>query len=364
MIFVFAYAFAHQKTHDFLVELKLSGIDDVFVIAAPWKKLTGKNSEVSVRVNLQKPKPHNTSIICKRLGFKFVEIEHDNVVEIAELIKFHKAVLAIISGARIIKKDVIDLFSLGIVNFHPGKLPETAGLNAFFYAIEKNVPMGVTAHFINNLIDAGQEISFQELKINRNDTVEDVSNNLYYLQINALRSFLNAYSSDRIEVSEIVRPGKNSPMPDEVKKKVLGKFNNWKNSAISRQLGEDLLVACKEGKLDKIKVILEQEIELIEYKNSKGWTPLIVAAFNQHYEIVKLLIDLGANPNATNINGTTVLMYAKTKLLTEKQPDLSILRTLINAGANVSTRDIHGKCIIDYSTQNPILCAFLVENLQ
>ena len=364
MIFVFAYAFPHQKTHDFLVELKLSGVDDVFVIAAPWKKLSSNNSEVSVRINLQKPKPYNTSTICKKLGFQFAEIEHDDTAAIAKLIKLHKATLAIISGARIIKKEVIDLFSSGVVNFHPGKLPETAGLDAFFYAIERNVPMGVTVHFINHLIDAGKEISFNELKVYMGDTVEDVSNNLYYLQIKALRSFLHSYSSASIDASEIVRPRKNSPMPDEVKKKVLRKFNNWKNTIIYGQLGEDLLDACKEGKFDKIKVILEQEIELIEYKNTKGWTPLIVAAFNQHYEIVKLLISLGANPNATNINGTTVLMYAKTKLLTEKQPDLSILRTLINAGADVSTRDIHGKCIIDYSTQNPILCSFLVENLK
>lgn len=362
MIYVFAYAFPHQKTQDFLLELKLNAIYDVFVIAAPWKKLTGNTSKITVRNKLQKPKPLDTVTICKRLGFKYAEIEHDDVLAISELIKFDNAPLAIISGARILKKDIIDLFPMGIVNFHPGKLPETAGLDAFFYAIKKCVPMGVTVHFINHLIDAGQEILFKELKINSYDTVEDVSNNLYYLQINALRSFLNTYRAGSIETSEIVRPKKNAPMMDSVKIEILENFYDWKNRIIRTQLGENLLLACKESNLTEIKVILEQDTDLIEYKNVKGWTPLIVAAFNQNIEVVKLLIGLGADPRAQNVNGTSVLMYAKTQILKERQPDLSLLRTLIEAGADISAKDKYGKSVVDYCAENLSLFTFFQEH--
>ena len=362
MIFVFAYAFPHRKTQDFLLELKLSAIHDVFVIAAPWKKLKSNDSEITFGNNLQKPKPYDTATICKNLGFKYAEIKHDDVFAISELIKSDNAPLAIISGARIIKKEIIDLFPSGIVNFHPGKLPETAGLDAFFYAIKKYVPMGVTVHFINHLIDAGQEILFKELKINRYDTVEDLSNNLYYLQITALRSFLNTYRAGSIETSEIVRPKKNVPMMDSIKLETLENFPDWKNQIIRTQLGDKLLLACKESNLTEIKVILGQEAELIEYKNAKGWTPLIVAAFNQNIEAVKLLIGLGADPSAQNVNGTTVLMYAKTQLLNESQPDFLMLSTLIEAGADISAKDKHGKSVVDYCAENLSLLAFFREH--
>ena len=362
MIYVFAYAFPHRKTQDFLLELKLSAIHDVYVIAAPWKKLSDKSSEITVRNNLQKPKPQDTETICKHIGFKYSEIEHENLLAISELIKFDNAPLAIISGARILKKDIIDLFSAGIVNFHPGKLPETAGLDAFFYAIKKSIPMGVTVHFINHLIDAGQQILFKELKISKYDTVEDVSNNLYYLQIKALRCFLNIYKAGGIETSEIVRPKKNAPMMDSIKIKMLENFDDWRNRTTQTQLGENLLLACKESNLMEINVILEQETDLIEYKNAEGWTPLIVAAFNQNIEAVKLLIGLGADPRAQNVNGTTVLMYAKTQLLKERQPDFSMLHILLESGADISAKDKHGKTVVDYCAGNLSLLTFFQEH--
>ena len=360
MLYVFAYAFPHRKTQDFLVEMKLNGINEVVVIAAPWKKLNVKKSAILIRANLQKPEPFNTATICETLGYEYVEIEHDNVSSIAELIKFDPAPIAIISGARILKRNIIELFPDGVVNFHPGMLPETAGLDAFFYTIYKKVSMGVTAHFINHQIDAGREILFKELKIDQDDTIEDVMNNLYHLQIKTLRSFLKLLKSSRIDSTEIVRPSKNLPMKDDLKIEVLESYSSWKAETIRRQLGSELLIACASADVEEIEKILNQDLSLIEYKNLRGWTPLIVSAFNQHLEVVKLLIKLGADPNATNINGTTVLMYAKTKLLNEAQPDFSILSTLIQAGAKIFARDIYGKTVIDYCSQHESLHEYFV----
>ena len=66
------------------------------------------------------------------------------------------------------------------------------------------------------------------------------------------------------------------------------------------------------------------------------------------YSCVKLFIKLGANPNDYGRNGTTVLMYAKTKLIEQTTPDTSLLEILINAGANVYQKDNFNKDIFDY----------------
>jgi methionyl-tRNA formyltransferase len=69
--------------------------------------------------------------------------------------------------------------------------------------------------------------------------------------------------------------------------------------------------------------------------------------------MVKLLIEKGSNPNGKNLNGTTILMYAKDSFL--KTKDISIIEYLINNGANVNAEDIHGKTIFDYLQDSKVI---------
>ena len=57
---------------------------------------------------------------------------------------------------------------------------------------------------------------------------------------------------------------------------------------------------------------------------------------------------MGANPNDFGRNGTTVVMYAKTKLLEQQIPNMSLLELLVEAGANVYQKDNFEKDIFDY----------------
>ena len=62
-----------------------------------------------------------------------MECAHDKIEVIEDIRDRLKAKIALISGARILKKEIIDLFDNGIINFHPGKIPETSGLDSFLY---------------------------------------------------------------------------------------------------------------------------------------------------------------------------------------------------------------------------------------
>jgi ankyrin repeat protein len=100
---------------------------------------------------------------------------------------------------------------------------------------------------------------------------------------------------------------------------------------------EGLFEACSNGNLAGVKSILEQDLE-IDIQNNLGWTPLVVAAFNQHHELVKFLLESGANVNHQSKKGTSVFMYAKTKVM--ESQDYSILDFLINSGADINLRDV------------------------
>jgi len=348
MIAVFGYAFPHRKTQEFLFELKLMGLNEVIVFGAPWKELNIPKSSNLITKKITKTKPYSTKEICKSLGYNFYELDHDNYNEIKNIVQIKKIHIGIISGARILKSDIIQLFREGIVNFHPGKIPETSGLDAFYYSIKNNIGIGVTTHFIDSRVDAGKIIEFNALNVNSKDSIEDILERNFYIQIDALRNFIKLFLTKSIKTTPIQSYSKNLPMNGNAKKKILTKYNTWKNNQIIQQHYEQLLTLCALGNMKNISNILEKRPFFLEYKNQKGWTPLIVACFNHREKVVDYLLSIGANPNVQNINGTTPLMYAKTKLMNQKKLNTTILDKLIQSGASPYIKDKTGKSVLDY----------------
>jgi len=108
--------------------------------------------------------PHNSELTCR-------------------LLKNSGARLGIIGGARILTRQVINALELGILNLHPGILPEVRGLDALQWAIYKGLPLGVTAHLINEHIDAGKMVSRELVPEYRDDLLVDLSLRLEEAQI-------------------------------------------------------------------------------------------------------------------------------------------------------------------------------------
>jgi uncharacterized protein len=77
--------------------------------------------------------------------------------------------------------------------------------------------------------------------------------------------------------------------------------------------------------------------------NDHGRTPLMMAAFGNHTEVVKLLIEAGADMEAKNRDGDTALIWA----LYSGKAEASQL--LIDAGADVNVRNQMGKTAFDYA---------------
>lgn len=347
-IALFAYDFPHRKTHDFIVDLLGCGVAKIVVIAAPKKVLKNVTTQVCFTPSLRPCPPIQTEDLCKNLGVPFFRVEHENVERIQSLQKQYGFESAIIAGARIVLSTVIDLFSIGMINFHPGKIPETSGLDSFLYGIKKGVPAGVTAHYIDARVDAGSLICFEEVQMGPFDTPEIVNQNVYQLQRVLLQRLGPNIQKGELVSSQIDRPKKNQPMNDVEKVKVLSEFEAWRSRFYLRQQLAYLMVACETGNLMTVKEVLGDDPSLVSCINEKGWSPLIVASFHQRSDIVRYLLDKGADPNASGLKGTTVLMYAKTKLLNAPDSCCDILDILIEAGANCEQKDCYGKTVLDY----------------
>ena len=125
-VMLFAYDFPHKKSEDFICELLLSGVDLVGVIGAPKKALASYGHFRGYNALPELP-PHDTSYLCGKFGIDYLALDHGDVSSIRDYVTSRKANVAVIAGARILNAPVIELFQHGIINFHPGKIPETSG---------------------------------------------------------------------------------------------------------------------------------------------------------------------------------------------------------------------------------------------
>ena len=167
---VFCYNFPHKKSQDFIIRLFLEGIKVVCVFAADPVELN--IPPASIRTKIRHIGLLHPRYIAERLGIEYFVAPH-NSSEVITKIKDNNLNLGIIAGARILKAPVIESFSKGIINFHPGLIPEARGLDAMLWSIYKSIPLGVTAHLIDENIDAGYILLKEKIFINPDDTLLD-----------------------------------------------------------------------------------------------------------------------------------------------------------------------------------------------
>ena len=76
----------------------------------------------------------------------------------------------------------------------------------------------------------------------------------------------------------------------------------------------------------------------VNSKDSKGRTPLVLAIYNDDADVVRALLESGADVNARGKDGWTVLMDA----LNNNNPNLDTIKVLIEAGVDVNAKDKKG----------------------
>lgn len=69
--------------------------------------------------------------------------------------------------------------------------------------------------------------------------------------------------------------------------------------------------AAQEGDIESLEQVLSLLEDVVNKKDSNGWTPLHEGSRGGHLEIVQLLVEKGANVNEETRNGETPLYWAK-----------------------------------------------------
>lgn len=140
--------------------------------------------------------------LARQYSVALIEKEED-------LLQFDLDIGFTVHHLKIIKKPIIDHFSVGIVNLHSGPLPEYRGNFPFVHAIcdGKNT-YGATIHFIDEGVDTGPIIKSSECSIEPEETSWQLFEKLRTILYNDFISILPSVISGAVKAtpqSEIIK---------------------------------------------------------------------------------------------------------------------------------------------------------------
>lgn len=118
---------------------------------------------------------------------------------LANLLLEHKVELVVLAGfMRILKHEMLSLFSGRIINIHPSLLPKYPGLYAWKQALNSgDTVTGCTVHYVDSGVDTGKIIAQAEVDILPGDTPDSLHGRIQKAEHTLLPLVLQQISEQR-----------------------------------------------------------------------------------------------------------------------------------------------------------------------
>jgi methionyl-tRNA formyltransferase len=117
--------------------------------------------------------------VAKFYGFPVALCKDQNAQDSIARLKEWSPDLIVFAGGNILRKRLLEVPRLGVLNMHLGLLPEVRGMSAPEWSLLNRVPVGVTIHYIDAGIDTGpvlQRCEFPDAA--RCESLSDLRNRL------------------------------------------------------------------------------------------------------------------------------------------------------------------------------------------
>jgi ankyrin repeat protein len=117
----------------------------------------------------------------------------------------------------------------------------------------------------------------------------------------------------------------------------------WLSIAAAGQ-SPDLYQAARTNNVKLTQALIDRNVD-VNQKDGRGYTPLILATYNQSPEVSELLLEHGADTERGDATGRTALMGAAF------QGDDQCVLILLNHGARIDGVDANGATALMYAVQ-------------
>jgi len=176
---IITYQHPHLKTEQVLLNLlRKYGPAQMNIYALPFVPRKERNMQINHRPD--QSVSIAPELMAKTHNIPYISVADDN--EIPEGLDYY-----LILGAGILSEAFVK--NKKTVNCHPGIIPAVRGLDAFKWSVLEMKPLGVTLHFINESVDAGDIISIIPTNVYSTDTIDTLSRRHYENEIYMISNF-------------------------------------------------------------------------------------------------------------------------------------------------------------------------------
>ena len=147
----------------------------------------------------------------KGIDIEHIEVPIHNSEEVMPYIRELELDIIVFGGTRIIRGEILDHPKDGVVNSHPGLLPECRGSASPAWSVYHDIPIGSSTHFCDNGVDTGHLLLRREVPVKRGMKYEDLCYETLVLAGILMKEALMAYEEGRWD--EMRRPQGDSPNP-------------------------------------------------------------------------------------------------------------------------------------------------------
>jgi folate-dependent phosphoribosylglycinamide formyltransferase PurN len=148
-----SYAFSKFRKNGIKRYIKLHGYFNL--IWRIYYRLTLRKDLKTKSLELNNELQVSISEMCRNENIPLGSFDNINHPEFVDVLKKIQPDLIVLGGAPLIKEKVINIPSIGVLNSHPGILPQAKGMDVVAHSIINNIPIGVTVFKVDQGIDSG-----------------------------------------------------------------------------------------------------------------------------------------------------------------------------------------------------------------
>ena len=169
--FVFLVLEEHPYGREMLMQLMNAGHIPKAIIEESSDIAEEEKAKFLERIKGHRVAPTFTELL-KGKDIPRYKVPHHNKRECRELMEELEPDLGVLGGTRIIRKSILEIPKDGMLNSHPGLLPDVRGSASPAWSVYYDIPIGSTCHFIDPNIDTGDIVGRREIPVHRGDTYE------------------------------------------------------------------------------------------------------------------------------------------------------------------------------------------------